>query len=413
MIIRLNLKKALTFSFAALGPLGNILTPHYFPDSFRAYYFLLPLFPIYFLLVRERIAKIGILFLPFLIYSFFSSHIVDKFGTFNEPHTLFRFYLLVCQFFFIIGAASSLKKKEEILSLLKTYLTFYFISLTIGYIFFFGYYLKLVPLSILSRFSVLTQFGFGLLRFSPGSYPNEYGIVSSFVLSVLAIIFLEKRQSEFPPSKKWFIFLFLSTFLAFLLTTTRAAYLSFLVSTIYIAWKSGYFLKILASAALFITAVFSLLLLCKVNMFHILSHGFTQRIDQGSLGDRYFMWMETIERVKDQTFWGAGFASLTNIHNVYLQLLFELGFVGTVILLGSLFISFIEAFFRHKRPIPDQTSTFLAKTQMVGLINVLSFAASNHNLNHHLTWFVCFLCFAALRLPYLEGRKDLMTAICK
>jgi O-antigen ligase len=399
MIIRVNFKRALTLCFAALGPLGNIFTPHYFPDSFRTYYFLLPCFPLYFLLARERIAKIGIFFLPFLIYAFFSSHLVEKFGIFNEPHTLFRFYLLVCQFFFVIGSASALRKKEEIFKILKVYLMFYFISLTIGYVFFIGYYLNLIPLSIVSRFSVITQFGFGLLRFSPGSYPNEYGIVSSFVLSLLAVIVLEKRQSEFNYSKKRIAFLFLSTFLAFLLTTTRAAYLSFLISLIYLAWKSGYFLKTLGAVSLFIFVFFSLLLFCNINMFQILSTGFTQRIDQGSLGDRYFMWMEAIERVQDQTFWGAGFASLTNIHNVYLQLLFELGFIGTVLLLGSLFISFIEAFFKHKRPHPDETSSFLAKVQMVGLINVLSFAASNHNLNHHLTWFVCFLCFAALT-PY-------------
>jgi O-antigen ligase len=405
MILRLNFKRALTYSFVALGPLGNMLTPHFFPDSFRTYYFLLPLFPIYFLLVRERIAKIGILFLPFLIYSYFSAHVVDKFGDANEPHTVFRFYLLICQFFFIIGAASALKKKEEVLSLLKTYLTFYSLSLAAGYVFFIGYYLKIFPFSVLARFSVLTQFGFGLLRFSPGSYPNEYGIVSSFVLSVLAVIFLDKKYDLFNFSRKWFAFFFLSTFLAFLLTTTRAAYLSFLVSVIYLSWKSGYFIRVFTSISLFILGFFCFLLLFKINMFDILSHGFTQRFDEGSLGDRYFMWLETIEHAKEDTFWGAGFASLTNVHNVYLQLLFELGFVGTVLLLGSLFISFIESFFRHKRPIPDEISPFLSKIRMVGLINVLSFAASNHNLNHHLTWFVCFLCFASLRLPYLISQR--------
>jgi len=402
MIFRLNLKKGLIFAFAALGPLGNILTPHFFPDSFRAYYFLLPFFPLFFLLVRERLAKIGIFFLPFLLYCYVSAFIVEKFGTANEPHTLFRFFLLLCQFFFILGAASALRKKEEILSLLKTYLNFYFISLAIGYLFFIGYYLKIVPLSLIKRFTVITQFGFGLLRFSPGSYPNEYGIVSSFVLSLLILIFLEKKQSEFRFSNKQLAFFFLTTFFAFLLTTTRAAYLSFFVSMTYLAWRSGYFFKTHAYFSLFIASFFSLLLLFKLNMFEILSTGFTQRIDQGSLGDRYSMWMETIEQAQGQTFWGAGFASLTNIHNVYLQLLFELGFVGSVILIGTLFFSIVEGYLKHKRPLPDPNHPFLSKVRMIGLINVFSFAASNHNLNHHLTWFVCFLCFATLRSPYLE-----------
>lgn len=407
MIFRFAPKRALILSFVALGPLGNLLTPHFFPDSFRAYYFLLPFFPLFFFLAKERLAKVGIFFLPFLIYCYGSAYIVEKFGNANEPHTVFRFFLLLCQFFFVIGAASALRKKEEILSILKTYLFFYFISMAIGYVFFFGYYLKVVPIWLIARFTVVTQFGFGLLRFSPGSYPNEYGVISSFVLSILILIFLEKRYAEFKFSKKTFIFLFLATFLAFLLTTTRAAYLSFLISLIYITWKSGKFLKTFGAIAVFIIAFFGVLMFFKINMFHILSTGFSQRLHEGSLGERMTMWNEAVEKAQDHSFWGAGFASLTNVHNVYLQLFFELGFVGIILLLGSLFIAFLEAFFKHKRPVRDEISLFLSKIQMVGLVNVLSFAASNHNLNHHLTWFVCLLCFAALRIPYLSEKQSI------
>lgn len=402
MTLRFELKWVLTLLFVSLGPLGNILTPHFFPASFRTYYFLLPCFPLFYFLVKDRIAKIGIIFLPFLIYCFVSASIVEKFGNVNEPHTAFRFLLLLCQFFFILGAVSNLKDKAQMTKIIKIYLLFFFVSMIIGYLFFFGYYLKVVPIALVRRFSVLTQFGFGLLRFSPGSYPNEYGIVSSFVLSILILIVQEKRIGEFGFRKKWFYLLFIATFLAFLLTTTRAAYLSFLITTIYITWKSGKFLKTLSYITIFILSVFALLTLVKINMFAILTNGFSQRIDQGSLGERYFMWIETVERAKDHSFWGAGFASLTNVHNVYLQLIFELGFVGLVLLFGSLFLASIESFFRYKRAVWDDSCEFLAKIRMVGLINVLSFAASNHNLNHHLTWFVCFLCFASLRMPYLR-----------
>lgn len=398
MILRFEIKWVLTLLFAALGPLGNILTPHFLPASFRAYYFLLPLFPFFYLFVKERIAKVAIVFLPFLIYCLVSASIVEKFGSTNEPHTAFRFFLFLCQFYFILGAASHLKEQKNIFSILKTYLLFYLISMAFGYIGFFGYYLKLIPLSILERFSVLTQFGFGILRFSPGSYPNEYGIVSSFVLSVLILVFLDGKIA-----KRVFYFLFSTVFLAFLLTTTRAAYLSFVVSLFYIAWKSGHFLKISAYLTLFIGAFFTLLIPLKINMFRILTTGFTQRFDEGSLGERYFMWLETVEKAEGHSFWGAGFASLTNVHNVYLQLFFELGFVGLILLLGSLFLSFLESHGRYKKLPPDP---FLSKIRMVGLINVLSFAASNHNLNHHLTWFVCFLCFAALRYPYLKSLQS-------
>jgi len=396
-ILRLNVKKALLFSFAALGPLGNLLTPPFFPASFRAYYFLLPCFPFFFLQVRERIAKMGALFLPFLIYCYLSAVMVENFGSPHEDHTLFRFYLLLCQFLFIIGAASVLRTKEEIFQLIKTYVMFYFLSMLVGYIFFFGYYLQLIPISLISRFSVIAQFGFGLLRFSPGSYPNEYGIVSSFVLSILLLILFDKKETLFHFSRQWLQVLIIPTFLAFLLTTTRAAYLSFLISLIYISWKSKNFIKTFIQVSIFIGLFFIILIAFNLNMFTILAKGFSQKIDEGSLGERYFLWRETIEQAKEHPLFGIGFASLTNIHNVYLQLLFELGIVGSLLLLGSLLMFFLESFFKYKRPLQDETSLFLKKIRAIGLINVLSFAASNHNLNHHLTWLVFFLCLYRAR----------------
>ncbi len=401
MIARLDVKWALTFLFAALGPLGHLLVPPSFPSSFRAYYFLLPCFPVFFFLVKERLAKIGAFLLPLFIYCFVSAMIVAQFGSPNEPHTALRFFLFFCQFFFILGAASHLREKKQLTVLLKTYLFAYFISLAIGYFCFLGYYLKIISLATVAHFNVLTQFGFGLLRFSPGSYPNEYGIVSSFVLSILVCAFLENRNDF---SKKGFLFLFSTAFVALLLTTTRAAYLSFAIAILYIAWKEGRFFKITVLLALFILLVFSLLLLVKIDLFHILATGFSQRLDQGSLGERYLMWLQATEKVEKYSFWGAGFASLTNLHNVYLQLFFELGFVGMILLLGGLFFSLLGPRLRSR---VDKDTCFLHKIRTLGLIHVLFFAVSNHNLNHHLTWFVCFLCFASLRHPFLAAEEEL------
>jgi len=139
-IIRFNLKKTLIFLYVALGPLGNLLTPVFFPKSFRIYYLLLPLFPIFFLMTKERIAKIGILLLPVLTYSYFSTVCVENFGSANESHTLFRYYLFVCQFFFVIGAASALETRKELFAIIKTYFISFFVTLFVGYIFFIGFW---------------------------------------------------------------------------------------------------------------------------------------------------------------------------------------------------------------------------------------------------------------------------------
>lgn len=401
-VIRLNVKKALLLAYVALGPLGNLLTPHFFPQSFRAYYFLLPFFPLFFTHVKERLAKVALFFLPFLLYSYISAFLVENFGEANEPYTVFRFCLLACQFFFVIGAASSLRTPEETWQVLRTYLKYFFVSMAIGYLFFFGYYAHIIPIEWIHRFSVLAQFGFGFLRFSPGSYPNEYGIVSSFVLCLLTLIYLDRKGEQFHLSNKKLLFLFLATFLAFLLTTTRAAYLSYFVCLIYLVWKSGKFFKMLFSFISFFLLFFSLLLLFKLNMFSIFTTGFSQRMDEGSLGERYFMWLESIERTEGHNFWGVGFGSLTNIHNVYLQLAFELGLAGSLFFVATLILVFLESYGKYKKR-EYEKDPFLKKVQMVGLINVLSFAASNHNLNHHLTWFVFFLCL----IPILNKRPAL------
>ncbi len=113
------------------------------------------------------------------------------------------------------------------------------------------------------------------------------------------------------------------------------------------------------------------------------------------------MWQNAAAVCGEHLFWGTGFASLTNLHNVYLQLFFELGIVGSLLLVGSLALATLEGYARYKRAPRDP---FLAKVRVVGLIHVLSFALSNHNLNHHLTWFVCFLCLA-LAAPKREVVK--------
>ena len=400
LVIRFNPKKAITFAFIALGPLGNILTPHFFPSSFRTYYFLLPFFPVFFVDGKERFAKIGIIFLPFFLYCFVSALNIEIFGNPNEPYPVLRFFLLLCQFFFILGAVSCLRKEEELTQIIKTYINFYSISLAIGWLFFIGFYLGVIPFSFIARFSVLAQFGWGMLRFSPGSYPNEYGIVSSFVLSILTLIYLDKKNSPLKFSNKWFPILFIATYLAFLLATTRAAYLSYFACLVYLIWKSGSFVKQFTKLCLTVIISFGLLSTLNLNMFDILSSGFSQKINEGSLGERYLIWIESINKAKEHPILGIGFGGLTNIHNVYLQLLFELGFIGSIILAVSLFVSLIESFFRYKRPILDNSSLFIGKIKMVGLINVLFFAASNHNLNHHLTWLVFFLCLVTLRLPF-------------
>ncbi len=386
-----DIRKLLIFSFAFLGPLGNLLTPHILPTPFRSYYFLLPAFPLFFWQFRAKQLKVLILFAPFLFYCCLSAFCVELFGEPTEPFPLFRFFLLLFNLCFVVAASLGPNTLEETVSLLNLYLKSFFVSLGIGYFFYLGFYSGFLSFPLLERFSVLTQFGYGLLRFSPGSYPNEYGTLASFVLSILTLhlvkpcygLYLKKKQT---------LFLFALTFIALLLTTTRSAFIGYLFSLFYICFTIKRFLKILKWLAVSIVSVFILFKCFGINFFQILISGFSfASFQDGSAAERLLHWHETFENFKLDPYFGTGFASLTNLHNVYLQLLFEMGIFGLLILLGT-FILWVSHFsFSFLKKCNDPHQFFFRSFRALGLIQILWFAISNHNLNHHLTWFILFL----------------------
>lgn len=403
-----DLRKTLLSGFIFLGPLGNLLTPHFFPSAFRAYYFLLLGFPILFTRIREKQMKLLILFSPFFLYCFFSAFYVHINGRNPDAHPLFRFFLFATQFLFILGASSLVTTEQEKFETVALYLKAYFYSLLIGYLFYIGFYLGLVSFELIERFSVLGQFGYGLLRFSPGSYANEYGIVTSFALSILTLILLENKESQFHLSRRAVIVFFALTFIALLFTTTRAAYLSYLFSLFYLSRR-------LSRTLLWLPVVFIFLILAlrffEIDMFAILSMGFNfASLENGTTLERVSTWIWAFKEFQTSPLFGLGFAAIANLHNVYLELFFEIGVIGTVLLVGTLLFAWapVQVHFGGEG--------VLKKIRTLGLMHVLWFAMSNHNLNHHLTWFVFFLfaveavervptfSFGTFRRPSLQSR---------
>jgi hypothetical protein len=375
--------------FVFLGPLGSLLTPHFFPKPFRFYYFLLPLFPVFFVKIRREYLQIGLFFLPFFLYCFVSVIFLEMLGLKIEEDQSFKFCLLFCHFYFALGAASQISSIDELKYVLSLYLRSFFIALLIGYGFFIGYEFHIFPLSLIERFSVLAQFAYGVLRFSPGSYPNEFGIVSSFVLSLLILLVLSKE-----PLKTWGLsplkisLLIPLVFGALFLTTTRAAYISFGICFFYFFTRFSAKTKYLFAGGFL--SFFLLLQWFEIPFFSFVMSSFLQRIDEGSWGERYFAWLEGFHLFQDHRFFGVGFSSFSQLHNVYLSFLFELGVLGSLILVCCLMSYFLFSSSIYKDPLVE-------KIKKIGLFHVLWFAASNHNLHHHLTWFVFFLCFSAVQ----------------
>jgi O-antigen ligase len=235
---------------------------------------------------------------------------------------------LTAQTLFILGAAYSYTGEKK--RLIKLYLGGYLISLTMGYLFFFGYYTHFISLETIKRFSIETQIGWNLLRFSPGTYPNEYGNISSFALATLLIFFAHKKR---------FLTLVMLclTFIALLLTTTRAAYLSFLISLIYLSFLSQEIRKLMALLSLLGIALMSILKMYSIDFIKIFVGGIKAiSFNEGSVGIRIAAWMKGFFDLNDHLLLGNGFGSDIYAHNVYLELLFELGLLGTLVLIVTL-----------------------------------------------------------------------------
>lgn len=403
-----NVQKKLLSLFIFLGPWGTLLTPSFLPKAFRLYYLLLPFFFLFFSRTKESILRIASIFFPFLIYCFFSALLVEIAGFQRDEDQLFRLCLFLCQFFFALGAASWIESYEHLSYLIFGYLQSFFFVLCIGFGLFLGYYGGIFSLEFLERFSILTQFGYGILRISPGSYPNEFGIVCSFVLSIfLLALFIDRKYGSFLPESLFrfkSVYLFL-VFCSLLLTTTRAAYFSFLMGLIYLLYRNGsksvapIFWKILAVSIALVWICFGAFFRSIVDASVYLNWG------DGSLGERYAAWIEAFLLFREHPLFGAGFSAFSQLHNLYLALLFELGVFGAALFALTAAMFWFCCCSLEKAAVRKE-ELFVQGVKKLGLIHVFWFAASNHNLHHHLTWMVFFIGFSTVTLSQKMLREE-------
>lgn len=369
------------------GPIGNLIPVLPIVHSFRFFYIIAFLGALCFIFQFNRMKENRYLFalsVPLIVYTFVSS----LFGLLNNTSAdpaekpMIRWTLMMVMFFFVLYASFGHHTAENCRRYIKLYLYGYLVSMIAGYIIFAGYYIEVLP-----------QLGYGMLRFSPGSYPNEYGIVSSFALSVITYLLLSKNNSF---SKKTLVIMYLFTFVALVLTTTRAAYIAYGLCLLFLLFRQAMSFHLKRSIFLIFVVVSLIALVLYViqnNYYDILSvfevgyDSFTS--NTGSSAERFEAWDVASQSFLDENYiTGLGFGSLGNIHNVYLELFFELGLWGT----GLLLVTFMLYSIAFRVILRDELTSVVT---VLGMINVLWFAMSNHNLNHHLTWFIIFFVFIA------------------
>lgn len=409
-----SIEDGLIKSFVFLGPVGNLIPLWNEMSSFRFYFVLLPCAVLFFLCYAKRnqtALKRIVIFSPTVFYFTLSAFITAallshlNIGSENPVIRLFLFAALLT-FSLFAGGRIEYYTEEENQKLIYLYLKGYAISLCAGYIMYIGYYTDLLSLEALRPFHILLQMGYGILRFSPGSYPNEYGIVSSFVLSIITFMIMKKKEwmNVCPRllSGGYIWALYISVLIALFLTTTRAAYIAYIAALFYLIFLDMKLEKIIKRSLSIVSIGIILALVFQFyvyDIFTIIVMGYESFGEENaSAYERFYAWNAAAEDFLNHYIWGIGFGVASDIHNTYLQMLFEVGIVGCLVI----FLTVLMYIFFEKKQAQRKISPVLRVIRNIALMHVLWFGMSNHNLNHHMTWFCVILC----HMNSMENERD-------
>lgn len=393
--VPIELRKAIIFAFIFLGPLGALLNFHVFPKATRTYYLILFLFPFFYLDFKKTTFEKILIFFPLVLYVFISS-VYSEFTLtlIEDAFPMIRFCLLLLHFMFIVGAIDYLQRYKNISlsNLTSLYLWGYFLTFFFGMALYIGFFLNILSLSFIEKFNILTQYGWGFLRFNPGSYANEYSVTSSFVICLL---FLKLCHEQINKKKIVFIlFLIIFSFMGMLLATTRTSILAFVASLFYLTIKNKQIRKKIYYLCSFFLIALLFLKMIGLNFISFLIKGFSTALQlKGSVLTRIVSYWDGFQIYENSPILGNGFGSFPYFHNLYLQLLFELGILGAFFLL-------IPLCSLYKKE--SEVDSFKKQIYMVGFIHIFTFALTNHNLFHHLTWFI-FLIYSLKKEPNAIG----------
>jgi O-antigen ligase len=398
-ILKLNKNKIFLNLVFFIAPMGKILIPFDAFASFRAFYLFLPLSVTYLYITSKIDDKVKVLLFLYLLLCFASvviniNLLPQDFELHKNPFSRVIIHNSISSFFILsawIALNSSITCRWTII---KNVTTGFIITLIIGFAVYIMVIIGILPLQFYERMNVITQHGYGFLRFSPGSYPNEFGVMSAY-FCILSIYLIIHNNIFF--KKKYLYFLFVLSFIGMALATTRAAYISFAVSFIYlfISFTLKNRIKFIGFLILIIIA---LIIFVPDTIFQyaytVLDKGYNSAVNSaGSVSERYIAWEYGLNLFSKNMFFGVGFENpeISMLHNTYLQFLFGFGIIGTALFLLPIFFIICYIFKIQYQNNYNRYDKQYRDLAIIGLINVLSFALTNHNQNHFLTWFTIFL----------------------
>lgn len=377
-----------------LGPTGIFFTPIPGIGSLRAFYFSTALINIYSLLKPSRktlkqhtiLSLISILFLTSASYSLINT-------TEDQPiyaNPVIR-TLVICNLMFgfynISNWIISSPQKDIVQTLLTDSFKGFCVVFFLGFALYLGYINGKIPYNTYSLFTTLDQSAYGYSRFSPGTYPNEFGIICSFY-AMYAMLVAQQRNN----------IIYLALGIAFtsgiFLTSTRAAYITLLLSYAYLAITaknlSRKLLLTLLPVALIPIAI-QILAYLSFDVLQVITTGYESATNNtGSSGVRMVDWNAAINDLTSNILLGVGLESpkAYSLHNLPLQIIYGLGAAGTFLLsIGGIVFYFINIkTTQNIQTLETTTLKTIKSTTFILFIHFAIFGLTNHNQAHFFTW---------------------------
>lgn len=226
--------------------------------------------------------------------------------------------------------------------------------------------------------------GGGFYRFNPGANVNEFSMIIAF-----AIFLLPFAGYSHATRSLLFYLLILFEFA----TLTRGSWIALLFAFA-VGWLGGN-RSIKNSIIIFLS---SIVILCIMAVLYTYDDSLRYLIDSrtsfeaGASGEeRLVLFKNVFDRVLESPFrlvFGYGWATNMYVHNVYLQIFYELGLLGVMSLLTFCFYLFYRI---------SQVDQGLPKESMLAIVTFIGVAALTHHTFYHVqTWLMLGYVFGLL-----------------
>ena len=351
------------------------------------------------ILLPISISLLSIIFLEDYSQLFFYRYIelagIDEGNyTGGRESVLFRFLSLctlliyaACIFSFI------LENKTNSYLVAKYFVNGVFLASLVGVIIFIQVWLGNISVIDLAPISADSHVVGSFYRFNPGANVNEFSMLIAFAIFLLPFCRFNKKEFSF------YLFFFILCQFAGL---TRSSYIGLLLGIlfgIFFANKPTRIFWYLSIFTFFTVFIFSILyayvpeikLLIDTRFAFDIGISGNERLDKFSYvfseaGSSAFRFM-----------FGFGWATNLYVHNVYLQLLYEVGMVGLLAFI-TLFIYLVKDVFKLK---PSLEKSSLAA--MIAFIGCSAFF--QHTLYHTQTWLILGFIAGVSKFVIYEYRK--------